>query len=72
MVSNPDLLFKTLKMGELLVKEDLLKAAIWVPVEVKLLTTTYRKVASTSMSRLVAHFQIFIRLMKGKFDAYVL
>ena len=24
------------------------------------------------MSRLVAHFQIFRRLMKGKFDAYVL
>ena len=39
MVSNPDLLFKTLKMGELLVKEDLLKVAIWVPVEVKVLTT---------------------------------
>ena len=39
MVSNPDLLFKTLKMGELLVKEDLLKAAIWVPVEVKVLKT---------------------------------
>ena len=28
-----------LKMGELLVKEDLLKAAIWVPVEVKVLKT---------------------------------
>ena len=33
---------------------------------------TYRKVASSSLSRLVAHFQIFRRLMKGKFDAYVL
>ena len=32
----------------------------------------YRKVASNSLSRLVAHFQIFRRLMKGKFDAYVL
>ena len=32
----------------------------------------YRKVASSSMSRLVAHFQIFRGLMKGKFDAYVL
>ena len=32
----------------------------------------YRKVASSSMSRLVAHIQIFRRLMKGKFDAYVL
>ena len=34
--------------------------------------TRYRKVASSSLSRLVAHFQIFRRLMKGKFDAYVL
>ena len=33
---------------------------------------TYRKVASSSLSRLVAQFQIFRRLMKGKFDAYVL
>ena len=33
---------------------------------------TYRKVASSSLSRLVAPFQIFRRLMKGKFDAYVL
>ena len=32
----------------------------------------YRKVASSSLSRLVAHFQIFRRLMKGKFNAYVL
>ena len=32
---------------------------------------TYRKVASSSMSRLVAHLMIFRRLMKGKFDAYV-
>ena len=31
----------------------------------------YRKVASSSMSRLVARFQIFRRLMKGKFDVYV-
>ena len=33
---------------------------------------TYRKVASSSLSWLVAHFQIFRRLMKGKFDAYAL
>ena len=33
---------------------------------------SYRKVVSSSLSRLVAHFQIFRRLMKGKFDAYVL
>ena len=32
----------------------------------------YYKVASSSLSRLVAHFQIFRRLMKGKFNAYVL
>ena len=30
------------------------------------------KVANSSLSRLVARFQIFRRLMKGKFDAYVL
>ena len=34
--------------------------------------STYRKVARSSMSQLVAHFQIFRRLMKWKFDAYVL
>ena len=33
--------------------------------------TTYRKVPSSSLSRLVAHFQIFRRLMKEKFDACV-
>ena len=32
----------------------------------------YRKVESSRPSWLVAHFQIFRRLMKGKFDAYVL
>ena len=32
----------------------------------------YRKVANSSLSRLVARFQIFRSLMKGKFDAYVL
>ena len=31
---------------------------------------TYRKVASSRPSQLVAHFQIFRRLMKGKIDAY--
>ena len=31
----------------------------------------YRKVANCSLSRLVARFQIFRRLMKGNFDAYV-
>ena len=34
--------------------------------------STYRKVANSSLSRLVAHFQIFRRFMKGKCDAYVL
>ena len=33
---------------------------------------TYHKVASSSLSLLVAHFLIFWRLMKGKFDDYVL
>ena len=33
---------------------------------------TYRKVASSSMSWLVAHFQIFRSLMKEKFDVNVL
>ena len=33
---------------------------------------SYRKVASSSLSRLVARFQIFRRLMKGIFDPYVL
>ena len=37
-----------------------------------LINNKYRKVASSSMSRLVAHFQTFRRLMKRKFDAYVL
>ena len=32
----------------------------------------YRKVASSRLSRLIAHPRIFRRLMKGKFDAYVL
>ena len=32
----------------------------------------YRKVASSRLSWLVAHIRIFRRLMKGKFDAYVL
>ena len=32
----------------------------------------YHKVASSSLSQLEPHFQIFRRLMKGKFDAYVL
>ena len=32
----------------------------------------YRKVASSSLSRLVAHFLIFRRLMKGNYDAFVL
>ena len=32
----------------------------------------YRKVVSSRLSRLVAHFQIFRLFMKGKFDAYVL
>ena len=33
---------------------------------------TYRKVASSRLSRLVEHLSIFRLFMKGKFDAYVL
>ena len=36
------------------------------------LNTNYRKVASSRLSRLVAHFHVFRLFMKGKFDAYVL
>ena len=35
-------------------------------------TLNYRKVASGSLSRLVAHIHIFRRLMKGKFETYVM
>ena len=44
---------------------------IWL-MPIWYLDHAYRKVASSSLSWLVAHFQIFISLMKGKFDAYVL
>ena len=44
-----------------------LKPARWGRLEIK-----NRKVASSSMSQLVAHFQIFRRLMKEKLAAYVL
>ena len=33
--------------------------------------STYRKVTSKRLSRLVAHSRIFRRLMKGNFDSYV-
>ena len=33
---------------------------------------TYRKVARTRLSRLVAHPSIFTLFIKGKFDGYVL
>ena len=39
---------------------------------VKWIEIIYCKVASSSLSRLVAHFWIFRLFMKGKFDAYVL
>ena len=38
----------------------------------KFVDSEYRKVASSSLSLLLAHFQIFRRLMKGKFDVYLL
>ena len=40
--------------------------------KIQSLKLKYHKVANSSLPRLVAHFQIFRRLMKGKFDAYVL
>ena len=41
-------------------------------VELEGAELTYRKVASSRLSRLVAHLRIFRLFMKGKFDAYVL
>ena len=38
----------------------------------KHINLAYRKVASRSTSRLVAHLRVFRLLMKGRFDAYVL
>ena len=45
-----------------------------MPVEQKvyLRFSTYRKVANSSLSWLVAPFQVFRRLMRWKFDAYVI
>ena len=40
--------------------------------KINILTPTYRKVASSRLSQLVAHLRIFRLFMKGKFDAYVL
>ena len=45
---------------------------ITLEFEIKSQHLNYRKVASSSLSWLVAHFQIFRRLMKGKFDTYIL
>jgi hypothetical protein len=44
---------------------------LWNKTETFLVSFTYRKVTSSSLPRLVAHFQIFRKLMKGKFDACV-
>ena len=38
----------------------------------KLFVETYRKVASSRLSRLIAHPRIFRLFMKGNFDAYVM
>ena len=43
-----------------------------VSVDVCLHDLTYRKVAISRLSWLVAHFHIFRLFMKEKFDAYVL
>ena len=42
------------------------------PFDMYNLVSTYRKVASSRLSRLVAHPVIFRLFMKGNFDAYVL
>ena len=44
----------------------------WFFIFCLLCFSTYRKVASSRLSRLVAHLRIFRLFMKGKFDAYVL
>ena len=36
----------------------------------KVITNTYRKVASSRLSRLLAHLWIFRLFINGKFDAY--
>ena len=38
--------------------------------KINILTPTYRKVASSRLSQLVAHPRIFRLFMKGKYDAY--
>ena len=49
-------------MGELLVKEDLLKVAIWVPVKVKVLTTTKLRFAQKSGVQIPAPVKNFFVL----------
>ena len=51
-------------------KENRQKSIVELHVQYSI--CAYRKVANSNLSQLVACFQIFIRLMKGKFDAYVL
>jgi hypothetical protein len=48
------------------------KIQLWFSSFGDFLKINYCKVANSSLSRLVAHFLIFKRLMKGKFNAYVL
>ena len=61
--------FNYTKMTQLFARENVKQ---WTAIKYLLVQLTYRKVASSRLSRLVAHFLIFRRLMKGKFDVYVL
>ena len=49
-----------------------LERVLWSIASLVLEITSYRKVASSRQSRLVAHLRIFRLFMKGKVDAYVL
>ena len=55
---------------------EILKEGVWVSGEnlhlINNLFQSYCRIASSSLSQLVAHFQVFRRPMKGKFDGYVL
>ena len=48
------------------------KAKLFQEATFFIIIFTHRKVASSRLSRLVAHLSIFRKFMKGKFDAYVL
>ena len=55
---------QNLRFGLALGRLEVLRISDWA--------VKYRKVASSGLSRLVAHLRIFRLFIKGKFDAYVL